>query len=163
MFTSSKTKWLASIVLAAVLLALTLLGGNWGITDVSGSVLAPDPVITSITPDQIAVDSPNTTIVIQGNYFGPSNIDSTSVRITGNGIDKTFPPDAIIYHDLNNIYVNVVSSYFLDPTTYEISVIRSDVNTIPTLPTFPGVDFESSPEPLTVYIPQFIYLPISLK
>ncbi len=69
MFSSSKIKWFASIILAGIFLALGMMGGNWGTSYAAGASVNVAPVIDKITPSSVKVGSSDVYMLIDGLYF----------------------------------------------------------------------------------------------
>ena len=157
MLTKSRTKWGISILLAGILLALSLLGGKWGTTYAADNGVNAGPQIDLLDPDQIKAGSSETTIYIHGSGFAnPNNGDTshTAVRIKSNGTDQIL--QSLVYPTM--IWTVVPSSMLTNPITYDISVVLSIGQTLPTIPITP-YDVESTPVQLQVYTVQPSYLP----
>ena len=154
MLTASKIKWFGSLTLAGILLVLALLGGNWGTNYSASANVNATPVIDYIQPSAVPAGSPDRVMIIFGSNFG--NLQDTTVRLVGGGIDKTIDPMVVTP---NGISVQITADLLDVPTIYQVTVIWSDFNTVPTVPVTPH-DFESNPVPFTVYEGKFIYLPI---
>jgi hypothetical protein len=160
MFASSKNKWLVSLVLAGILLALSLLGGKWGTTYAADNSVNANPVINFIVPDHVPAGViANVPMYINGANFGI--VSDTAVRIQGNGIDKVFNQE-ISYIDAHDIYLTIGYAYFLNPTIYNITVVMSTAHTMPTIP-ITGWDLESNAVPLIVFTPLSQFIPLVNK
>jgi len=153
MLTKNSTKWGVSIILAGILLALTFIGGNWGTTFAANDIDDYFPVIDYIYPEKILAGSPDTQLVVIGSGFG--NSSNTAVKV---GADEVFYG----YVTETGILVNLPSRLFVNPITYDVSVVMSNPDTLPTIPITPW-DVESNAVPLKVVEAQSIYLPIVLK
>jgi len=159
MFTTSKFKWIGSIILAGTLLVLAIFGGTWGTSYAADASVNVAPVISYIDPFAVPVGSPDTIIEIWGSNFGTTT--DTRVRLTGGGFDELYPPDEI---STGRIVVTIPALLLDQPTLYILTVIKSKSGTIPTIPTIPNPpdDEISNPVPFTVYGPD-TYLPIIQK
>jgi hypothetical protein len=78
-----KSRWLASIFLAGLLLTPAGMGGEWGMKYEARAALEPNPHIDFILSSYARVGSPSFLMVIGGSNFG-TQID-TAVRLVGNG------------------------------------------------------------------------------
>jgi len=158
MLTKTRIKWGVSIILAGILLALALVGGNWGTTYAADIEDNPVPTINFISPNRIQAGSPSTLLFISGTNFDIK--DYTGVRIVGNGIERILTDGLII--PPNSIWINIPSDLLVNPTIYEVTVVVSygDPRSIPTIPITPW-DEESNPKSLLVY--EGSYLPIIFK
>ncbi len=156
MLTASKNKWLISLFIAGILLALALFGGTWGTTYAADNEVILAPQINFINPTEIAVGSPDTPFFIQGSGFGSSN--DTGVRVEGNGVDNIYY--GLVYPTM--IFGSFPADLFGSPTVYNITVVMSVPKTVPTIPITP-YDVESNIVPLRVYETQFMYLPTVTK
>jgi hypothetical protein len=157
MFAPIRTKWLGSIILASVLLALAFMGGKWGTNYSASAGVNADPVINYIQPSAVPAGSPATVMIIAGSNFGDQINTKTAVRLSG--VVKPINPMVVTP---NGISVLIPANLLGVPTVYLVTVIRSDNNTIPTIPIQPG-DHESNAVPFKVYQAQFIYLPIIIR
>ena len=159
MSTTSKTKWVASIIVCGILLILSLMGGKWGTTYAANDIADDVPHIDFIAPDKILAGPSDKTIFISGSNFG--NNSDTAVRVTGNGTDQILP-GGLIYP--NSIWVSISSSLLVNPITYNITVVVSygEPPSIPTIPITPW-DEESNPVPLTVIEGYHLYSPLIFK
>ncbi len=161
MFTASKMKWLAALVLAGALLLLTLVGGDWGTTY---TVKAEDVTALSITqlwPDSVPYGQiQNVLMIISGTNFG--NVSNTGVRVKNQTVDNIYAPLSVT-PDGTGLSVVLPYTIRLTPTVYDITVVVSTQNTMPTVPTLPAWDVESNALPFVVYQPQYTYLPQLLK
>jgi hypothetical protein len=154
---TSKIKWVGSIVLAGTLLVMALLGGNWGTNySASASALAL-PHIDSIIPSAVPAGSPDTIMIIIGSNFG--NVNDTAVRLKGITIDEIILPQQVLP---NGISVNIPSTYLTDPALYIVTVVKSTLPSIPTVPITPW-DQESNQVSFSVFAAQFIHLPFIHK
>jgi hypothetical protein len=154
MFTKTRIKWGVTIIMAGVILVLSLLGGKWGTTYAADSGVSVAPSIDYIIPTAVKAGSPSTILVIAGSNWG--DFHNTAVRILGNGIDEIIIPFAITS---TRIWITVPFTMLVSPTTYNISVVMSTGNTLPTIPFTPW-DVESLPVTFTVYTPILTYLPL---
>jgi hypothetical protein len=154
MFATSKIKWFGSIILAGTLLVLALMGGKWGTNYSASASVNATPVIDYIQPSALPAGSLYRVMIIFGSNFG--NLQDTTVRLTGVGVNQTISPIMVIPDGISLL----IPADLLDvPTLYLVTVIVSDYDTIPTIPITPH-DHESNPVPFTVYEGQFIHLPI---
>lgn len=159
MFTSSRTKWFASIIMAGVLLALALfMGGKWGTDYTASAATIPTPVITAIYPSSVREGTGVTQMAINGQNFIFEDIDNTRVRYTGNGIDEMIVPKSISSNTW--IYIDIPADYILLSGTYLISVVISLEHTTPTVPITPW-DVESNQVPF--HVNAGFFLPVILK
>lgn len=155
MLATSKSKWLGSIILAGTLLALALMGWNWGTSYAADNSVNVAPTITSIIPSAIRVGSPDTVVIVIGTEFG--DIGDTRVRLVGNGVDQIIEDTLQVI--TNGISVRIPATLLTVPATYTLTVIKSNKHTIPTIPIWPPFDEVSNSITLTVYTPVFTYLP----
>ena len=154
MLSVTKIKWLASIIMAGILLSLALMGGRWG-TSYAATEDGPDPLIYSVLPPKAPVRSPDKVIVVAGLYFGDQT--NTGVRLQGNGFDKVLP--TIAAQD-NAISALVTDTLMTEATVYTVTVVRSDAGTIPVVPLEPPWDHESNALQFTVFQAEEYFLPI---
>jgi len=155
MFSSSKIKWFASIILAGIFLALGMMGGNWGTSYAADASVNLAPVIDKITPSSAPVGSPYVVVIIDGSGFG--TIFNTAVYITAIGFEDVLTPSFILP---DGISVVIPAELLIEPKLYMIYVVRSNANTVPSIPLVPPWDEVSNPAPFTVYEPVYQYLPI---
>jgi hypothetical protein len=153
MLTKTKIKWGVSIILAGILLALALVGGQWGTSYAANDGISAVPHINFIVPSAVKAGSPATLVFISGTDFGTT--DDTGVRLVGDGVDEIL--DAFV--TANGIWVDIKADYLLNPITYQLSVVMSTVHSSPTTPITPW-DVESNAVPFRVYTAHYIYLPI---
>ena len=155
MLTTTKIKWLGSIVLASVLLALAFMGGSWGKVNSADASVNADPIIYLVQPARVPVRSPDKIIVVSGlNFGGPVN---TGVRLQGNNIDIVL--QTIAAQD-NGISALVTDILMTESTVYTLTVIRSDPGSVPSIPLVPPYDRESNPLTFTVYQAEEFFLPL---
>jgi hypothetical protein len=157
MLATSKIKWFGSIILAGILLVLALIGGNWGTSYSANASVAAAPIITSIRPPAVLAGSGNTIIIISGSNFG-SLITPIQVRLTMLGIDRLLTPLQVLP---NGISVIIPADLLTVPAVYTLTVLKSNLGTIPTIPTPPDVEI-SNPLPFMVYKEAF-YHPIIFR
>lgn len=155
MLATSKSKWLGSIILAGTLLALALMGGNWGTSYAADNSVNVPPNITSLIPSAIRVGSPSTVVIVVGSGFG--SISDTRVRLVGNGIDQIVEETLQVIE--TGISIRIPANLLASPNLYILTVIKSNKQTIPTIPIWPPYDEISNSTMLTVYTPVFTYLP----
>jgi hypothetical protein len=148
MLATPKIKWFVSIILAATLLVLALIGGKWGTTYTASANVYAAPFITSIVPSTVPAGSPAILLVINGSNFG--NVTDTRVRLRGSGVDELFIPATITQ---GRITVAIRADLLDVPIAYILTVEKTIGGTIP------GVEI-SNPVPFTVFEPLFYYLPI---
>jgi hypothetical protein len=153
MLTKTRIKWGVSIILAGILLALALSGGQWGTSYAANDGIAAVPHINFIVPSAVKAGSPATLVFISGTDFGTT--DDTGVRLVGNGTDEIFRA----FVTSSGIWVTISADYLLNPINYQLSVVMSTVHSSPTTPVTPW-DVESNTVPFRVYIAKYIYLPI---
>jgi hypothetical protein len=158
MFAPTRTKWLGSIILASVLLALAFMGGKWGTNYSASAGVNATPHIDYIQPAEITAGSTSTVMIIAGSFID-GNLQNTTVRLSGGGIDKKIDPMVVTTHGIS---VLITADLLVVPTAYSVTVIWSDYNTIPTIPITPH-DHESNAVPFTVYQGRYIYLPIVIR
>lgn len=157
MLATSKIKWFGSIILAGILLALALMGGNWGTNYTASASVNAAPFIESIYPSVVPAGSPDTTMIISGANFG--NTTDTRVRLTGVGVDLLLTPLQVIP---DGISVSIMANLLVVPNLYIVTVVKTTSGTVPTIPFPPGMEV-SNPVPFTVYEPLFTYLPLIYK
>ena len=154
MSATTKIKWSGSIILAGALLVLAMTGGTWGTTYAADPSLNAAPIIESINPSETYAGSPDCPIKIYGANFG--NLSDTRVRITGIGVDQIARPDAI---SPGKISVVITDTLLIEPTFYIVTVVKSTLPSIPTIPLEPKWDQESNQIIFTVYEGKTNYLP----
>jgi hypothetical protein len=145
MLSTTKVKWLGSLIVSGFLLVLAVMGGRWGIDYTASAGIEAAPVIDSITPSAIPAGSPDTSMVIDGSEFG--TLDDTRVWLTGTGVNQLLAPEEI---SPEQITVLIPASLLAEPNLFMVTVIKSNWGTVPTIPTIPG-DEVSNPVPLLVY------------
>jgi hypothetical protein len=150
MLTRSKMKWMGTILVAGIALALALMGGKWGTSYAADAGVNIPPTITKLIPNAAPVGAPNKYITITGSGFG--TIANTAVRVKGTTIDEYLTPLTVLP---DGLIVLFPPSLFTHETVYLVTVVLYS-GTIPTIPPFE----ESNPLPFTVYTPKNIYLPI---
>ncbi len=148
-------KWIVGISLAGVLLILGLTGGVWGTTYTADAGIDANPSINAVYPAIVAAGSPDKVIVITGSNFG--NKDDTGVRLVANGFDQILRPIAVVQDGLS---VNITHTLMTEPIVYNLTVVRSDLPSIPTIPIVPIWDHESNVLTFTVIQALNFYLPI---
>jgi hypothetical protein len=154
METNGKIKWIGSIFLGCFLLVLALMGGNWGSSYSAEAGVNAPPVIYVLIPDAAAAGSPDKTIIISGSNFGDET--DTAVRIRGTIIDEILYPE-VVYPD--GLSVILSADLLADPTAYLITVVKSTVHSVPTIPITPWDEY-SNTKTFTVFTPSYTYLPI---
>ncbi len=159
MLITRRYKWIGGIILGGILLALGLLGGNWGTNYVMPASANNYPVINAIIPFSLPAGSADKVVIISGTIDGFQS--NTRIRFIGNGIDVLLSPIQVI--PSSGASVKVPQSLLDVPTVYTVKIIVSDYGTIPTFPLWTGIDLESNPGTFTVFQPIDTYLPISLK
>ncbi|OGO14581.1 MAG: hypothetical protein A2032_04470 [Chloroflexi bacterium RBG_19FT_COMBO_49_13] len=154
MSATNKIKWSGSIILAGTLLVLAMMGGTWGTTYAADPGLNAAPIIDSIDPTGTYARSPDRLIYIYGANFG--NQSNTRVRITGIGVDQIARPED---YSPGRIIVVITDTLLIEPTYYNITVVKSTLPSIPTIPLEPEWDQESNQVIFTVYEGKTNYLP----
>ena len=157
MLAIAKSKWIASIFLASILLPWSLLGSGWGTEFKAIAFLSTAPHIDSINPSHVLEDSPSILMTISGNNFGDFN--DTAVRLKGNGYDNFLIPTLI---QTERIYVLIPYYYLVTPAIYSITVVICDMGPVPIIPP-PSCAEESNPVPFSVVERKNIFLPILRK
>ncbi len=154
MFKISKSnhKILLSTAVVVTLLVLGFLGGNWEQAFATTTI----PIVDTIDPSQIEVNSPDTQFLIEGaDFIGEWGTEWTVIRWKGpDGQTITVQPDSVS-DDGTEIYVTFPASLFTQAGVATVEVINhpEDIELI-----------EISP-PLNVTITgdNYIYLPLILK
>jgi hypothetical protein len=162
MFETTRIKWLGSIVLAGILLVLAMAGGTWGTSFAANGVLNEPPVINYIVPAALAAGSPDSVMIIVGSEFGESELE-IRVWLKGIGSEYLFAPLSVIN---TGISVNLPAVMLAVPNTFIVTVIKSHIGTIPTIPTSPDpplYDHLSNSVPFEVFEAGYSYLPIISK
>jgi hypothetical protein len=162
MFATTRIKWLGSIILAGFLLVLAMAGGTWGNSYAANSVLNEPPVIDYIVPTALAAGSPDSVLIIVGSEFGEVEDE---IRIWLKGIDMEYllVPLNVIN---TGISVTLPANVLTDPDVYLVTVIKSHIGTVPTIPTSPDpplYDHLSNSIPFEVFEASYSYLPIISK
>lgn len=155
---TSKFKWIGGIILAGILLSLGLLGGDWWTSSTLSASAHPYPNINQIIPSSVPVGSIDKVIIISGTIVG--NEDDTRIRFVSNGSNYLLKPIQVYAYGIS---VAVPNTLMTEATVYTVSVIVSDVGTIPTIPLWPGIDLPSNELKFTVFVPKEYFLPITLK
>lgn len=157
MLTQPKIKCLVSIILAGFLLALALLGGNWGMSYTAEASTNADPFLASISPSRVAARSADKVIVAYGLNFGV--ITDTGFRLTDSDYDNILLPISVVP---NGLSVRIDSALLTEPTVYTTTVVvsgREEGHTIPVLPLWP-FDLQSNPLLFTVFEPDRMFMPL---
>ncbi len=159
MSTPSKNKWLASIFLAGILLALTLAGGKWGTIYTANAEVNSAPQIFQLTPARIPAGvMAGFRINISGDNFGTSDI--MRVRVKNATVDVLIKPYTILFLPTGDfLSVEISGSLRMTPTIYQITLVKSTGNSIPTIPITP-YDEESNAVPFTIFEVNQTYIPI---
>jgi hypothetical protein len=134
------------------------MGGNWGTNYSASASVNATPHIDYIQPSDVAAGSPARTMIIAGSFID-GNLQNTTVRFLGGGIDQKVDP---FYVSNYGISVHVPANLLVVPRIYLVTVIWSDYNTVPTIPITPH-DHESNAVTFTVYQGQSSYLPFVIK
>jgi hypothetical protein len=153
MLTRSKMKWMGTILVAGIALALALIGGKWGTSYAADAGVNVPPTIIKLDPNSAPVGSPGLYVVITGSNFG--SMSDTAIRIKDSTIDIYRQPAAMVP---GGLIVYFPSYLFTNETVYDVTVVIFS-GTVPTVPPFE----ESNSLPFTVYLPKYIYLPIISK
>jgi hypothetical protein len=150
MFTTTKLKWLGTMILAGILLVLTFMGGEWGTNYSASAQVNASPIIQSIDPAIIPIKAPDTLMIIRGFNFG--TLANTRVWLTETGNRHELSPSAVIPREIR---VTIPRDMLAVPTQYQVQVA------IYTNGTVPG-DQLSNPVFFLVYSP-VTYYPLILK
>jgi hypothetical protein len=133
MFTTSRIKWIGTIILAGLLLIVALLGGKWGSSYSASAHVYTTPNIYSIIPVFVPEESPDTPMTISGNNFG--SMDVTRVWISKGCFAPTpgcFPeeldPSAV---SPTQVSVTIPASYLVSPAIYWLQVVVYVGETVP--------------------------------
>lgn len=154
MLTYTRIKWIAGVALAGILLVLAMIGGKWGTTYDANASINAIPVIYQIFPSRIMAGSGTTTLVISGANFGDKN--TTRVRVVGTGVDLLREPIQVL---TGGVSATISDTLLVSPTVFEITVVKSSVESIPTMPITPW-DEESNAVALIVFEANRSYLPL---
>ncbi len=159
MISTARVKWLVSILLAACVLVLALLGGKWGTSYAAENSLALAPHIDRIQPAAVRVGSPDVVMIVTGSGFEINK--NPRVRLTTPLTDVVLAaPLQILPNALSQL---IPGSYFTEPITYTLTVVQSNPGTVPTIPIDPDYDEVSNPVPFKVYEPLLIYISLVHK
>ncbi len=155
----SKKAWFLTAVTAGLVLTLGLLGGKWGTSFTATAYVNAAPVIDSLDPSAVPMNSPDTLITITGSNFG--NEVDTAVRITGGGVDRLLAPQTITASQITAV---ISDTLLVKPLFYTLVVIKTTDGTPPTIPTIPNPPNEeiSNPVGFTVWSPD-TYFPLVHK
>jgi hypothetical protein len=153
MITRSKIKWVGTILVAGIALALALMGGKWGTSYAADAGVNVAPTIDEIDPHAAPVGSSSKFIVITGSNFG--SVSNTAVRVKDTTTDISLTPVAVL---VDGLIVNFPASLFTSETVYQVTVVIYS-GTIPTIPPFE----ESNSLPFVVFIPRSMYFPVISK
>ena len=158
MSVTSKIKWLASIVLAAVLLTLALMGGKWGTSYAANAGVYVAPIIDVIRPNWAPVGSPDKLVIITGSNFG-NDPNDVRVRVTGTFTDCLIAPLQVIDTGISFV---ITDTLLIEPAAYSLMVMKSTIHTVPILPIPPNMEI-SNPVDFYVIVPITVYLPLATK
>lgn len=154
MFKISKSnhKILISTAVVVTLLVLGFLGGNWEQAFATTTI----PIVDTIDPSQIEVNSPDTQFLIEGaDFIGEWATEWTVIRWKGpDGQIYIEEPDSI-NDDGTEIYVTFPESLFTQAGVATVEVINH--------PEDPVLIEISQPLFVTITGDNFIYLPLILK
>lgn len=159
MLTSQKSKWIVSLCLGGILLALALLGGKWKISYASDAGINADPHINSIYPTAVPAGSGDVMLIIYGTNFGTIE-DFVRVWIHDQDHDYTAAPFNV---EDTSLSVIITDTLLVDPNTYTITVVKSNGQSVPTIPPTPIYDQVSNSVDFLVYQPLHRYLPAISK
>jgi hypothetical protein len=159
MSTGTKYRWIVSLSLGGILLVLAVIGGNWQTSYAADPGLNAAPAIDYIEPDRVKVGSSDTPMIIWGSDFGTSE-DFIRVWIHDPINDYSVTPYNV---GVNYISLVVTDTLLTSPITYTIKVVKSNGQSIPTIPPNLIYDQVSNAVNFWVYAPQYIYLPITSK
>jgi len=161
MFSITKLKWYGSIALAGILLVLAMVGGTWGTSYAADGVLNEPPVINYIDPHSLPAGTPDHVMIIVGSEFGEAKDE---IRIWIKGIDSEYLLEPLFVTN-TAISVTLPAEMLAVPNTFIVSVIKSKIGTIPTIPTVPDPlnDHVSNSVPFEVFEAIYSYLPIINK
>ena len=152
-------KWIGSILIAGLMLILGLTGGNWGTSYAADGGINTTPIIDHIQPERVPVGTPWLLLFISGSDFDIN--EKARVMLTTPGGDVILAEPYVTLPDA--IYQYIPGDYFLEPTVYLLSVVQSDINTIPTIPIIPIHDEVSNAVQFIVYNAELVYIPIITK
>ena len=156
----SKTKWILSIILGGILLVLGLAGGSWQITYAAdGAAVNADPIINFIYPNKVPAGSDNVMMVIAGENFGYVE-DFIRVWVQDQTYNYTITPVNVID---TGIGVIITDTLLVSPNLYTIRVVKSNGQSIPTIPPNPIYDQVSNAVDFLVYQPRYIFMPLITK
>jgi hypothetical protein len=158
MSTASR-KWIVSLILGGILVALALFGGKWQATYAANAGINQIPVIDHIEPAAIAAGSGDMMLIIFGSNFGESE-DYDRVWLRDQTHDDYITPTNVIP---DGISVLIPASFFTTPTTYTVTVVQSNGQSIPRNPPWDPYDHPSNSVDLVVYTPRHTFLPFADK
>lgn len=159
MFATTKSKWLLSIILAGILLALSLSGSKWGRIYAAQASVNAAPVIHFIAPIAVPAGSPDRVLIIDGANFGT---DAGCIAIWLKDLQNDYIEYPQVVID-DGISVIIHANLLVNPNRYLLAVVKGTCYSIPTVPPDPQWDLVSTPVDFTVYAPIYGYLPIMEK
>lgn len=159
MSNTSKYKWIVSILVGVILLALALTGGKWQISYAAESGINADPVIDSIIPSGVPAGSADRIVIIMGENFGESE-DFIRIWIQDAEHDYKAAPLTVFP---TGISVTISDTLLVEPNVYSIAVVKSNGLSVPTIPPDPIYDMVSNFVDFVVFEAQTQYLPLIAK
>ena len=159
MSTTSKYKWILSILVGVILLTLALMGGKWQISYAADVKINADPVIDFIMPSAVPDGSGNVVLIISGANFGESE-DFIRIWIKDADHDYKAAPIAVLP---DGISVIITDTLLVEPNLYSIGVVQSNGQSIPPIPPNPIYDKVSNFVDFLVFEAKYEYFPIIEK
>jgi hypothetical protein len=148
-------KFLLSSVIAVMFLVIGFLGGSWEQAFATTTI----PIVDTITPSQIEVNSPDTQFLIEGaDFIGEWGTEWTLIRWKGpDGQIITVHPDQpdFVWNVGKEIYVTFPESLFTQVGVAMVEVINH--------PEDPELIEISQPLYVTITGDNYIYLPLIMK
>jgi hypothetical protein len=156
---TSKYKWIVSVLVGVILLALALMGGKWQISYAADAKINADPIIDFIIPSAVPAGSGNVILIISGENFGESE-EFDRIWIKDADHDYTAAPLAVLP---TGISVVITDTLLVEPNLYSIAVVQSNGLSIPPIPPNPIYDKVSNFVDFLVFEAKYEYLPLINK
>jgi hypothetical protein len=158
--TSSKYKWIISLIVGGIVLALALMGGKWQFSYAADGGVNAAPHIDHITPSEVPAGSGNVMLIISGANFGESK---DFIRVWIKDTEHNYRAAPVSVFGTTSISVVITDTLLVEPNLYSIAVVQSNGYSIPPIPPNPIYDQVSNFVDFVVYPVKYQYLPISFK
>jgi hypothetical protein len=155
----SKYKWILSLILGGMFLVLAVVGGKWETSYAADAGLTANPEIHNIYPTELPAGSGNVMMIISGANFGETE---DFIRVWIKDLTHNYKAAPIQVID-TGLSVIITDTLLVAPNTYTITVVKSNGQSVPTVPPDPIYDQVSNNAYLWVYQPLYGYLPLITK